>query len=105
MPLIGGPGVAATARTPEVGDLDQLARSIAEMQDVASGRGVTLDVLYPYHDPGIMAAPDNDADRHREAFAHLEQIGVTWIMVAGSTRTPEATREFLQTFGATYLAG
>jgi probable F420-dependent oxidoreductase len=104
MPLLGPPGLAATARTPELGDLDQLAGSIAEMQETAAGRGVTLDVLYPYLDPGMVAAPGRDSDRHREAFARLEQIGVTWVMVAGATRTPETTQEFLQMFGATYLA-
>ena len=69
------------------------------------GRRVTLEVLYPYLDPDIMAAPDKDADRHREAFARLEEVGVTWTMVQGVTRTAGATRDFLENFGATYLGG
>jgi probable F420-dependent oxidoreductase len=103
MPLLGPPGVEQTARTPELGSIDKMAEAIAEMQATASGRGVELEVLYAYLDPGIFEAPDKDADRHREAFAGLAKAGVTCLMIPGVTHTPEETHDFLQAFGGTYI--
>ncbi|MFI5054235.1 MAG: LLM class F420-dependent oxidoreductase [Acidimicrobiia bacterium] len=103
MPLLGPPGVTQTARTPELGGLDELAATIAEMRDAASARGEAIDVLYPYLDPAVTSSGD-DADRHRSAFAELEQAGITWVMVPGTTNTRGATLEFLEAFGALYLA-
>jgi probable F420-dependent oxidoreductase len=104
MPLLGPPGVETTARTPALGGVDQLAASIAEMQETASARGVSLDVLYPYLDPTVADTPDKDADRHREAFSEFEKAGVTWVMLPGATQTASATTDFLQAFGATYIS-
>jgi probable F420-dependent oxidoreductase len=102
MPLLGPPTLNTTARTPALGTLDELAATIAEMREVAASRGEPIDVLYPYIDPTI-ASPTEDVGRHRDAFAELEKIGVTWVMVSGTTTDAPATLEFLDTFGATYL--
>ncbi len=102
MPLLGPPGVTQTARTPELGGLDELAETIAGMRETASARGESIDVLYPYLDPAITSAGD-DPDRHRKAFAELEQAGITWVMVPGTTDSRATTLEFLQKFGDLYL--
>jgi probable F420-dependent oxidoreductase len=103
MPLLVPPEAQATVRTARIQGLAELASCITEMQATASARDVTIDVLYPYLDPGLLAAPDHDTERHRDGFGRLEQIGVTWVMIPGTTSTLESTRAFLQTFGATYV--
>jgi probable F420-dependent oxidoreductase len=103
MPLLGPPTLNVTARTPALGGLDELAVAIAEVRDAAADRETTIDVLYPYIDSTI-ASPHDDIERHRAAFAELAEIGVTWVVVSGSTRTPDATRAFLETFGSNYIA-
>ncbi len=103
MPLLGPATLAATTRTPALDGLDEVASAIAELRDEASGRDETIDVLYPYLDPSVVAAPAGDADRHRERFAELERIGVTWIAIPGATDSRSATLDFIAAFGATYL--
>jgi sugar phosphate isomerase/epimerase len=90
-----------TARTPALNGLD-LRDHIDEVRQTAADRGASIDVVYPYVDPTI-GSPEKDVERHREAFAALEAIGVTWITVSGATRSPDSTRQFLESFGATYL--
>ena len=103
MPLVVPPEVAKTARSPMVGGLDEVATLMAAMREQAASRGVELDLVYPYSDPSIAAAPTHDADRHREAFAEMEAAGVTWAVVSGATADHRATTEFLEGFGSTYL--
>ncbi|MEY2571175.1 MAG: hypothetical protein QOE63_1525 [Acidimicrobiaceae bacterium] len=105
MPLLVPPEVASTTRSPALGPLDEVAASIGEMREGAAARGVALDVLYPYLDPTLNDAPAKDAERHRDALGELEAAGVTWVMVPGATQSAAATAEFLQAFGATYIAG
>jgi probable F420-dependent oxidoreductase len=102
MPLLGPPTLNVTARTPALGTLDELATTIAEIREVATARREPIDVLYPYIDQTI-ASPTGDVARHRDTFAELESIGVTWVMVSGTTTSAPATLDFLQAFGATYI--
>ncbi|MGW1028600.1 LLM class F420-dependent oxidoreductase [Streptomyces sp. NPDC002577] len=105
MPMSGGAQLSATARTPSLGSVRELAVAIAELRDAAAaaGRSERVDVLYSYQGPGIQA-PAVEPDRHREAFAELEKAGVTWVVVSSGTRTLRATSEFLEAFGSTYLS-
>ena len=102
MPLLGPPTLHATARTPQLDGLDGIAAAIAEIRDAAAPRGVTVDLLVPYLDPSI-GFPEKDVERHREALAGLESIGATWVVVSSGTHTPDATRAFLEGFGANYI--
>jgi probable F420-dependent oxidoreductase len=102
MPLLGPPTLNQTARTPALGTLEELAGTIADMRAAAAERGHPIDVLYPYIDHTI-ASPTDDVERHREVFAELESIGITWVMVSGTTTSPRATLDFLEAFGATYI--
>ena len=103
MPMSGGAELSATARTPVLESRAQLARQIAEVRHraEAAGRADSIDILHSYHDADL--AEPRAADRHREAFAELEQAGVTWIVVSSRSGDPRATTEFLETFGTTYL--
>jgi probable F420-dependent oxidoreductase len=105
MPMAGGAGLAATARTPSIGSLDDLATAIAEVREAAAeaGRTEPLDILYSYRSFQD-ASPDAEADRHREGFAAYEKAGVTWAVISCSAGDRSATLEFLDAFGSTYLS-
>ncbi|MBA2947906.1 LLM class F420-dependent oxidoreductase [Streptomyces himalayensis] len=105
MPMSGGAQLSATARTPSLGSVQELAVAIAELREAAAaaGRSERIDVLYSYQGAGIHS-PTVEPDRHREAFAELEKAGVTWVVVSSGTHSPSATLEFLEAFGSTYLS-
>lgn len=105
MPMSGGAGLSATARTPALGSVRELADAITTLREAAAaaGRAEEIDVLYSYQTEGIHA-PAVEPDRHREAFAELEKAGVTWVVVSSRTGTPSSTVEFLDGFGSTYLS-
>ncbi|TDV49861.1 LLM class F420-dependent oxidoreductase [Actinophytocola oryzae] len=96
MPMSGGPQLSATARTPALGGVAELAGAITALRESA---GRHLDVVFSYH-----GANTDSPDRHREAFAELAGAGVTWTLVSSGTGTTAATLEFLDGFGATYLS-
>lgn len=101
----GGAQVSTTARTPTLGSLDELARTITELRDAAAaaGRSDFIDVSYSYSAPGLHQ-PTAEPDRHRAAFAEIEKAGVTWVVVSTPARSATSTIEFLEGFGSTYLA-
>lgn len=104
MPMSGGAQLSSTARTPALGSSSELGEKIAELRDAAtaSGRTEPIDVLYSYQADGL-STPGADADRHREAFDHLEKAGVTWVVVSSATSEYSATTDFVEAFGSTYL--
>jgi probable F420-dependent oxidoreductase len=101
MPLLGPAQVSATARTPHIGDTDDLAAKIAEVKDLAGDRAANLDFAVAYTDPSI-CDPTKDDERHRDALGTLEAVGATWIIVSGTTAEASATLDFLDAFGETY---
>ncbi|MGR7001009.1 TIGR03619 family F420-dependent LLM class oxidoreductase [Yinghuangia aomiensis] len=84
MPMSGGAELAATARTPMLGSVAELAAATAELREQAraAGRSDAIDVVYSYHGDGI-EEPTAEAERHREAFAELAEAGVTWVRGLG----------------------
>jgi probable F420-dependent oxidoreductase len=100
MPMSGGAELSATARTPALGSMGELAGIIAELR---AGRTDPLDVVHSYHGAGI-ETPAVQPDRHREAFAEIEKAGFTWVVVSSRTSSQGATLEFLDAFGSTYLS-
>ena len=105
MPMSGGAELSATARTPALGSVRDLAVVIGELRAAAAaaGRSEPIDVLYSYQGSGIHS-PSAEPDRHREAFAEIEKAGVTRAVVSSGTDAPSATLEFLDAFGSTYLS-
>lgn len=104
MPMRGGARLSATARTPAIESLDQLAGMIKGVREDAEANGRTdpIDVLTSYQDPSIQD-PAADADRHREGFAEHESAGITGLVISARTRSAAETEDFLAAFGATYL--
>jgi hypothetical protein len=106
MPLLGSPQLSATARTPAIGSLAELAPLVTEVRSAAAGAGRTepIDILCSYRNAGL-AAPENATDRHLDAFAQLEKAGATWVLVSSDTHALSATLEWIEAFGSTYLDG
>lgn len=104
MPMIGGPELSTTARTPALNSVGELASAINEVRQLAdeAGRSDPIEVAYSYVGEGI-STPTVDVDRHREALAEFEKAGVTWCVVSSGTRETSATLDFLEGFGTTYL--
>ncbi|NKY33549.1 LLM class F420-dependent oxidoreductase [Nocardia speluncae] len=111
IPMSGGAELSGTARTPELGGIEELSRKIAGIRESAasSGRAEHIDLVYSYSHPGL-TGPGADPGPHREAFRELARAGVDWIVVstrAGvhETLDPAVTFDFLAEFGATYIDG
>lgn len=111
IPMSGGAELSSTARTPELGGIEELSRKIAEIRETAASTGRTehIDLVYSYSHPAL-TGPGADPGPHREAFGELARAGVDWIVVstrAGvhETLDPGITFDFLAEFGATYIDG
>jgi probable F420-dependent oxidoreductase len=105
MPMMGSAQLSATARTPAIGSLSELAPLITELRNDAdaAGRSDPIDILCGYRHPELVS-PTGSPERHREALAEIEKAGATWILISSDTRTPSATSDFLEAFGSIYLS-
>jgi len=107
MPMIAPAGVGdalfKTVRTPPPGSPEDTKGQIAQIRQDAAPRGVALDFVMVYLD-GTISDPRREADRHREAFAGLAEIGFTWIVINRPTAGRSEMLEFLAAFGETYLS-
>ena len=82
-------------------------RSPSFRGSVASSGGwycATKSSVAPYHPPELAADPRKDGERHHDAIARYEEMGVTWLVVGASHPTPAEHHAFIDTFGETYLA-
>lgn len=107
MPMIApaevGDALFKTVRTPPPGSPEDTKGQIAQIRRDAAPRGVALDFVMVYLD-GTISDPRREADRHREAFAGLAEIGFTWIVINRPTAGRSEMLEFLAAFGETYLS-
>jgi probable F420-dependent oxidoreductase len=104
MPMFGPRELSATTRTRYIGSLAEMTDMVHELHSYAEAahRPTSIDILCSYDDATIHQ-PKDDADRHREKLAELEQAGATWVVVSSNTHTPDETYRFLHEFGETYL--
>lgn len=105
MPMIGPPELARTTNTATMASLDDVAAAVAEMRRdaEAAGRIEPIDVLTTYGDPTIVE-PSVDVERHREAFARIEQAGVTHVAITIPRNDPASVIDWLAAFGASLIA-
>ncbi|MBW2497613.1 MAG: LLM class F420-dependent oxidoreductase [Deltaproteobacteria bacterium] len=102
MPLLGPDAMYATTRTPNPGSESEIGATIERLKRDAAGREVELDFALSYSDPSL-AESGVDIERHREAFARLEAIGCTWVIVNRPAGEPGEILDFIERFAATYL--
>lgn len=98
MPLTGPAGMFSTVRSPEVTSPDDIAVRLQMLKDYAGDRFAELDIAISYTDPSVDDLT-GDLERHRDAIAHLGEIGATWIIVPGPGGAHPRTAEFAQAFG------
>ena len=107
MPMIAPAGVGdalfKTVRTPAPGSPADTKAQIAEIKANAGARGSSLDFVMVYLDDTIRD-PRREADRHREAFAGLSEIGFSWVVINRPTGSRSEMLDFLAAFGETYLS-
>ena len=105
MPMMGGEQLVKTARTVAIESLEQLGEMIAEVKNAAleAGRTDSLDFLSSSQSWSV-TTPAAEADRHREAFAEMEKLGITHLIVSAPSRTTSETIDFVEAFGTTFLA-
>ena len=104
MPLLLPPEYHATVRSPAIGGLPGVAKAAAEIRAVAAARGAPIDLVYPYSDSSLHDDPGADVGRHKEAFAELAEVGVTWTMISVRAGKPAQTLGFLEKFGREYIS-
>ena len=106
MPMIGSAELSKTTQTSTLSSWADVATAIKEVERAAeaAGRAEPLDFLCAYSD-GSIHRPTVDVDRHREAFAAMEDAGLTWLIVSHPRGQPAATCEFLESFGDAYIGG
>ncbi len=102
MPLGGPAELFTTTRTAQLATTEAMAAKIRELRDLAGERGAQLDIAPAYLDATINR-PDQEADRHREAFQTLADAGVTNLIISAPGGSPKESLEFIEAFGATYL--
>jgi len=103
MPLAVAPEQASMVRTAPLGGVEEMAGQIAAIRQSAAVRHEPIDVLYPYMDASLLADPDQDVERHREAIGRLEEAGVTWVSIGGTSTSAKETLGFLERFAANYI--
>jgi probable F420-dependent oxidoreductase len=105
MPMIGSPELARTAQTTALTSIEDVAVAIAELERDAAemGRTAPIDHLTSYSDPTLVA-PAADAERHRDALGHMEEAGLTHVVVSHPRDEPAVVLDWLAAFGATHIA-
>jgi probable F420-dependent oxidoreductase len=102
MPLLGTDELFATARTAALTDGEQLVTAIADLRAKAGDRGEALDVLLTYN--GSIGDGATDVEQHKDNIATLEEAGVTWVSISGSTTSRDDSLAFIERFGTSYLS-
>jgi probable F420-dependent oxidoreductase len=102
MPLTSHVDISATTRTPHLATVADLATRIAALKQRAGERASEIDIAIAYTDPSI-GELHRDVERHRDAFAAYEDVGVTWIVIPGPEAAYPATVDFIRGCAETYL--
>ncbi len=99
IPMTTPSDISKTARTPFL-DLDErLEEQIAEIRADAESQGrPKIDITVSYTNQTIND-PAEESQRHIDAIAQLEAMGVDWLVVSGPQHSPNALKNFVESFG------
>jgi probable F420-dependent oxidoreductase len=102
MPMSGPPEMATTTRTAHFSGLDDIAKAVRDLKEMAGERAGELDVMVLYTDDSILQ-PGNDVERHREMLGRYAEIGATWVSFAWDFSTQAETLAFVDGFAQHHL--
>jgi probable F420-dependent oxidoreductase len=103
MPLLGSAELSTTARSPHIGSIAELGDRLALLHEFAGDRFDDLEIAVAYNDKTVYDT-NTDVERHREALAAYREAGATWIVIAGPHDPAPGPAEFIEAFGALYIA-
>ncbi len=106
MPLTGPAGIFPTVRSPPVTSVDDIVERMRMLRGLAGDRFAEIDITIAYTDRSILDSVADraiDIERHRHALGRLDEIGATWVVVAGPSGPHPAARDFVAGFAAAYL--
>ena len=101
MPMLSAEVVSNTTRTAHIGDIQTLARQIAQVKDLAGDRAASLEFLTTYPDHTIGSKTD-DIEYHHEQIESLRRVGITWLGIPGHSTTESQTLEVIECVGKNY---
>jgi hypothetical protein len=100
--MMASPQVAKTARTRAIESDADLAERLATLEELAGERFSAMELIVSYQGRGLDEF-ETDVERHREGFAQLAELGVTWVVISPPWAPAPAASDWLQRFGATFL--
>ena len=103
MPMGAPASVAKTARTPPVTTTDQLRERLDVLERLAGYRYSELELVLSYQGPSL-ANFERDAEQIRHRLGEMEAMGVDWTFVSSPWSPSPGPAEWIQAFGATFLA-
>jgi len=103
MPMGAPASVAKTARTPPVTTTDQLRERLDVLERLAGDRYSELELVLSYQGPSL-ANFERDAEQIRHRLGEMEAMGVDWTFVSSPWSPSPGPAEWIQAFGATFLA-
>jgi probable F420-dependent oxidoreductase len=102
MPMMGSAQLAQTARTRVIDSDDALAERLGRLKEYAGDRFDSMELIVSYQGRGLDEF-EADVERHREGFAQLAELGVTWVVISPPWAPAPAASDWLHRFGATFL--
>lgn len=103
MPMGAPASVAKTARTPPVTTTDQLRERLDVLERLAGDRYSELELVLSYQGPSL-ANFERDAEQIRHRLGEMAAMGVDWTFVSSPWSPSPGPAEWIQAFGATFLA-
>ncbi len=103
-PLLGGPQLIKTTRTPAIASDDDLATRILEIKDAMAANGRDPEGL-DVNASGFNRPPaDAGVDQTLEHLAHLAEMGITWTAAPVARSSYAASLESMQQFAEEVIA-
>jgi len=103
MPMGAPASVAKTARTPPVTTTEQLRERLDVLERLAGDRYSELELVLSYQGPSL-ANLERDAEQIRHRLGEMEAMGVDWTFVSSPWSPSPGPAEWIEAFGATFLA-
>lgn len=100
-PMMVSDEVAASARTPAISTVAQLAKGITQVRELAAESGNTAELLFTASTPHLeFPTTGGSVEEHRQHIGELEEAGVHQFLVRPSRRGAQEAVESLHEYAA-----